>query len=81
MPELTRWVAWRRKKDTDDPWEILPQTEAAGRAACFRLIADEELKAGELHWEYAAEPLGKTPDSRKWGSQQYRHRAMRARGQ
>ena len=75
-----RWVGWRRKREADGGWALLPATEAATKAGAFSLCMGEELKGGELDWEYQIMPVGMVPAAgpeQRQAKQRYMTRVMR----
>lgn len=77
MPD-TEYVAWRRKIDSRDAWTMMPQTKANTRVASYNLAMDEELKEGDMGWEYIVMPEGRMP-SREGDREHYRTRELRRR--
>ena len=73
-----RYVGWRRKRDTTDPWTKLPETEGDGRTVVYNRCMDLELTAGEGEWEYCMQPVGVVPDWARTQGQRYSNRMLRS---
>lgn len=72
------YVAWRRKVDSRDAWMLLPGTKADSKVGAYNLAMDEELKEGDMNWEYMVMPVGQPP-TREGDREHYRTRELRRR--
>ncbi len=66
-PKPLAWCGWRRKKGSDDAWELVAATTRPTKGECYeKLMALSELVGMDaIIWEYAIQPEGLKPGERK----------------
>ncbi len=64
------WCGWRRKKGSDEGWQIVEGTTLATKTECYEaLMRMSELvgSADPVQWEYAIMPDGEKPEGSRYG--------------
>jgi hypothetical protein len=86
--EETKWLGWRRRRGSRDPWEKVDKTLSVSKAACLQaLVEDGELtrQPGLLVlWEYNVLPEGQTPPTHQplhFGKDSARYKDRMARSE